>query len=216
MEGTLDMNEKFFKLSKEKQLSIINAGLEVFAKNEYKRASTEEIAAKAGISKGLLFYYFKNKKEFYLYLYNYCEAYIRKIVEDDSFYSITDFFILLDYCAEKKAILMEQFPYLMDFCLRTFYSDKEDVSDVLHKKYTTLTDSYQLYFSRLDLYKFKEEIKLDELYHMLIWMADGYMNEKRRTGDKITVEILLTEFKKWSSMLKKISYKEEYLCDECN
>ena len=68
------MNEKFFTLSPEKQARITNAAPEVFARNDYKHASTDDIAAKAGISKGLLFYYFRNKQSLYLYLYDY-EAY---------------------------------------------------------------------------------------------------------------------------------------------
>ena len=58
--------EKFEELSQEKQRRIIDAGMEVFGRNEYKKANTEDIAAKAGISKGLLFYYFKDKKSFYI------------------------------------------------------------------------------------------------------------------------------------------------------
>lgn len=65
------MSEKFQKLPEERQLAIINAAMEVFAQNEYNRASTDLIAAKAGISKGLLFYYFHNKRELYLYVYHY-------------------------------------------------------------------------------------------------------------------------------------------------
>ena len=56
------MNEKFYELPEEKQLSVLNAAMEVFAEYEYKKASTDLIAAKAGVSKGLLFYYFHNKK----------------------------------------------------------------------------------------------------------------------------------------------------------
>ena len=65
------MNEAFFALPEEKRQRILNAALEAFAKHEYKKASTDDIAAKAGISKGLLFYYFHNKKELYLYLLEY-------------------------------------------------------------------------------------------------------------------------------------------------
>ena len=63
--------EKFEELSQEKQRRIIDAGMEVFGRYEYKKANTEDIAAKAGISKGLLFYYFKDKKSFYMYLFQY-------------------------------------------------------------------------------------------------------------------------------------------------
>ena len=61
--------DKFLELPKEKQLKIINAGFEYFGRYGYKGANTEDIANKAGISKGALFYYFKNKESFYLYLH---------------------------------------------------------------------------------------------------------------------------------------------------
>ena len=62
------MNEKFFSLPEEKQLGIINAGYRVFSKNSYKKSPVSEIALEAGISKSLLFHYFKNKRELYLFL----------------------------------------------------------------------------------------------------------------------------------------------------
>lgn len=52
------MNERFKELPEEKQRAVLNAAMEVFAKYDYKKASTDLIAAKAGVSKGLLFYYF--------------------------------------------------------------------------------------------------------------------------------------------------------------
>ncbi len=56
------MNEKFFALPEEKRRRIVNAAMEAFGKNEYKRASTDDIAARAGISKGLLFHYLAAKR----------------------------------------------------------------------------------------------------------------------------------------------------------
>lgn len=60
------MNDRFYELPEEKQLAIFNASKEVFGENDYKRASTDLIAKKAGISKGMLFYYwafFSQKEE---------------------------------------------------------------------------------------------------------------------------------------------------------
>ncbi|MHC1747700.1 MAG: hypothetical protein AB9856_04820 [Cellulosilyticaceae bacterium] len=54
------MNKKFYELPYEKQLAIINSGLEVFSNFDYKKAPTEEIAYKARISKELLFHYSNN------------------------------------------------------------------------------------------------------------------------------------------------------------
>ena len=54
------MNEKFFDLKKEKSRNrMINAALKIFAKNGYRHASTDDMVAEAGISKGLLFHYLK-------------------------------------------------------------------------------------------------------------------------------------------------------------
>lgn len=89
------MNEKFFTLSPEKQARITNAALEVFARNDYKHASTDDIAAKAGISKGLLFYYFRNKQSLYLYLYDYALEQVRGQVLRQKLDGVTDFFELM-------------------------------------------------------------------------------------------------------------------------
>ena len=56
------MNEKFFSLPAEKQQAILNAGYRVFSRNAYKNSPMSEIAEAAGISKALLFHYFRNKK----------------------------------------------------------------------------------------------------------------------------------------------------------
>ena len=66
------MNEKFFSLPEEKQQATINAGYRVFSQNTYKKSPVSEIAKEAGISKSLLFYYFRNKKELYLFLWEKC------------------------------------------------------------------------------------------------------------------------------------------------
>ena len=96
------MNDKYFTLPKEKQMRIINAAMEVFGRNEYKRASTDLIAVKAGISKGLLFYYFKNKKELYLYTYDYLVQMMTDLVADDSYLKISDFFDIMGHFSKLK------------------------------------------------------------------------------------------------------------------
>ena len=63
------MNERFFSLPEERQQAIINAGYRVFSRNTYKNSPMSEIAQAAGISKSLLFHYFHNKKELYLFLW---------------------------------------------------------------------------------------------------------------------------------------------------
>ena len=146
------MNEKFFALPEEKQERIINAAMEVFGKNEYKRASTDLIAVKAGISKGLLFYYFHNKKELYMYVYNFLIEIMKDQIADTTFLELTDFFELLRYAGAGKAVMLEKHPYILDFAMRAFYSENEIVSDTL-KSFNTMQEEvmYQMYFAKIIL-----------------------------------------------------------------
>ena len=97
------MSERFQELSEEKQLAILRAATEVFAKYEYKKASTDLIASKAGVSKGLLFYYFHNKKDLYLTVYEYVRKIVTEGVADPGLFEITDFFGLITYATMKKS-----------------------------------------------------------------------------------------------------------------
>ena len=207
-----EINEKFFDLPEEKRQKIINAGFEVFAKNEYKRASTDVIAAKAEISKGLLFYYFHNKKALYLFLFEYAANYIKEHVVDGYLQEITDFFELSAYAAERKCQMLLQSPYLTDFVMRAFYSQNEAVSEDLNTRVRKETAAiFGTYFSRVDLSKFREDINPKDIYQMLTWLADGYLHERQKTGQPIDLEDVMAKYRFWSNLLQKTSYKEEYL-----
>lgn len=58
------MNKSFLHLPDDKRTTIINAALRVFSQYGYKKSPMNEIAAEAGISKSLLFYYFRYGKGF--------------------------------------------------------------------------------------------------------------------------------------------------------
>ena len=114
------MNERFFALPEEKRNKIINGALHVFAKYDYKKATADEIVKCAGISKGLLFYYFGDKKGLYLYLLEYSYGYVTGQMAALRDSRETDFFrILVDVQACKLRILSEH-PDIMMFVIRTY------------------------------------------------------------------------------------------------
>lgn len=206
------MNEKFFTLPEEKQLRIINAAMEIFARYEYKRASTDDIAAKAEISKGLLFYYFHNKKALYLYVYEYTADLMKAQILDENYWNITDFFELLKYCAEFKARILEKNPYIMEFAIRSFYPDNPSISDDLNSCNQNIKDTvFHEYLKNIDFSKFKDKVEPAYIYQMLIWMADGFLHEKRVLGQPISLDEIMDQFEIWMTMFKPMVYKEEYL-----
>lgn len=205
------MNDAFKQLPEEKQLAIFNASMEVFAKNDYKKASTDDIAAKAGISKGLLFYYFHNKKTLYLETYDYVMRVGRAAIDDPHLFEITDFFELLTYATEKKLHIMTKMPYLYDFSLRTFYSEKEEISAPLKEKMDSdIAEIYQVYFQNIDRSKFVDGVDPIQVLNMLTWMADGYIHLQQFTGNTHNLESMMEAFNTLVQLLKKASYKEEF------
>lgn len=79
----------------------------------------------------MLFYYFHNKKDLYLTVYEYVKQIITEGVADSRLLEITDFFELVTYASMKKIKILAEIPYIMNFSIRSFYSDKEEVSDNL-------------------------------------------------------------------------------------
>ncbi len=205
------MNEAFYELPKEKQKAIYNASMEVFGEYEYKRASTDLIASKAGVSKGLLFYYFHNKKTLYLHTFEYVSKIVENAITDTHLSKITDFFELIAYATEKKVKMLIENPFIMRFSIRCFYSQKEDVSNEIQTEISNgKGQKYDTYFKNLELSKFKEEIDPEQIYHMLVWITDGYLHSRQMEGKPIEIEAIKKEFTQWTAMFKSIAYKEEF------
>ncbi|MGN0384797.1 MAG: TetR/AcrR family transcriptional regulator [Lachnospiraceae bacterium] len=204
------MNDRFYELPEEKQLAIFNASMEVFGENDYKRASTDLIAKKAGISKGMLFYYFHNKKELFLQTYDYVSRIITEAVADKHLMEITDFFELITYAGGKKIRMLERNPHIMDFSIRAFFSQKEEVTDDIHTKINYGLIRQYTYFANVDFSKFREGVDQEKLYHMLVWMTDGYLHTKQMTNTPLSLSEIEKEYEGWVDMFKKIAYKEEF------
>jgi len=212
--GGITMNEQFYELPEEKQMRIINAALEVFAKNEYKRAVTDDIAAKAGISKGLLFYYFHNKKSLYQFLYNYAAELVKNAVMDQHYEEKTDFFEMIEYAADVKVRLLKKTPYLMEFAMRAFYAMQGDQTGELQLALQYDTEQLYLeYFNNIDYSAFRDDVDPKRIYQMITWMTEGYMLEKK-LQDSFTeadIDAIMEECRKWIVMMKRVAYKEEFL-----
>lgn len=209
------MNDAFFALPEEKRQAIVNAALAVFSQNDYKRASTDDIAAKAGISKGLLFYYFHNKKTLYLYLFDYMERVMLDALGTGELWQETDFFRFLERGAEKKAGIQGRNPYLMDFAVRAFYSSGEEVSSDMAERLTArMNTAFADYFGNIDFGKFREGVDPGYLFRMLSWMTDGYLHERRMAGQTLEVAGMMEDFHRWVELFRPMVYREEFLHEE--
>ena len=82
--------DKFLALTEEKRTTSLNAALQCFGKFGYEKASINDIAVAAHISKASVFQYFGSKKQLYIYLLEYCKKIIEGIFDKESSASLSN------------------------------------------------------------------------------------------------------------------------------
>lgn len=170
------MNDKFFALPREKQDRIINAGFHVFSRNSYKKSPVQEIAVEAGISKSLLFFYFRNKKELYLYLWRRVEELVLETLDNSDIAGTKDIFDMMYRSLKIKVALIKDYPDIMNFSVKAYYEDDPDVRDDIRMRvnpYTNLTTNKRM--PHLDPKDFKEGLDLGKMYREIYMASEGYL-----------------------------------------
>ncbi|MBU5439875.1 TetR/AcrR family transcriptional regulator [Tissierella sp. MSJ-40] len=99
--------EVFKKLAEDKKNTIIKSGICEFSKKSYSEASTDIITRNCGISKGILFYYFGSKKEFYFYC---LEKALERLITELPELEVNDFYGIIFSFIEEKFNLCREFP----------------------------------------------------------------------------------------------------------
>lgn len=125
----VQMNDKFFDLAREKQDRMINGAVEIFARNGYRHASTDEMVKAVGISKGLWFHYFGSKEGIYVFVYDYCVRYmlleLSTIVNENE----RDYFEVIRQISLVKAKVGKTYPYLPLFLENAACEEKQELVD---------------------------------------------------------------------------------------
>jgi AcrR family transcriptional regulator len=173
------MNAKFAALPSEKQDRIINAAMKEFVRKGYEHASTNEMVKGAGISKGLLFHYFNNKKELFLSLYDYgvekimSSLYARINLEEK------DFFIRFRQNQQLKWGLLMQYPELFEFLQAAYVETASDIKPCVEQRNKGLTqDAIGKMFEGIDRSKFKEGLDIDKVINIIVWTFQGFAEDK--------------------------------------
>jgi len=111
--GNGKITEVFKRLRKEKQEHLFKAAAEEFADQGYKNASMNTLAREAGVSKGSIFQYFRNKESLFDYVLSSATAkvkdYLREVRDESTEES---FFIRLENLFRAGFRFIRKHPYL--------------------------------------------------------------------------------------------------------
>ncbi|MBN9645673.1 TetR/AcrR family transcriptional regulator [Terrisporobacter glycolicus] len=202
------MTKIFNKLDEEKRLAIINSGLEIFSIYGFQKSSTDLIARKAGISKGLLFYYFKNKLSYYEFLFEYSQKIISSSIDMDLCRKTRDFFEVLECVIDQKYKLLTKYPHIFNFIVVAYWSNDNRIIDIVSNKAISY-DNFNIYeyLDNIDKSKFKNEEDIHKVIEMLSLMLDGYIQNKLKMNEDIDINEIMKKYKVWTSLLKEAVYK---------
>lgn len=203
--------EKFLALTEEKKMTILNAALQCFGKFGYEKASVNDIAVAAHISKASMFQYFGSKKQLYIYLLEYCKKVIEEIFEKAHLDSKTDLF---DRILASSRMEMESFqnqPFTLQFITSVWEETSPEVADAL----VILTEEAcsfrnDMVLREEDALKFKNPEDARPVFQMLLLMGEGYA-ARYRGANAFDFETVMEDFEKNIAILRKNFYKEEYL-----
>ena len=203
------MNPKFFSLPKEKQQAILNAGYRVFSQNSYKNSPMSEIAESAGISKSLLFHYFHNKKELYLFLWDNCARTTIDYLTRYGCYGQTELFESMERGMRAKMEIIRMYPDMGTFTIRAFYEkDPEICAEVqksYHKYFSLKADMTRL---NLDPGQFIPGLDVAMMYREMYWASEGYLWEMVQRGN-VEVDQMEKDFTKMMNFWKSVYLRSE-------
>ena len=203
------MNERFFALPKEKQQAIINAGYRVFSRNSYKNSPMSEIADAAGISKSLLFHYFRNKKELYLFLWDKCAEITIEYMTEYGCYGQADLFDSMERGMRAKMEIIRLYPDMGIFTIKAFYEKDEEICAAIqesyHKYFNLKADKTRL---NLDPAQFMEGLDVQMMYREMYWASEGYLWETVQRGN-IDIDRMEKDFKNLLAFWKSVYLRRE-------
>jgi TetR/AcrR family transcriptional regulator len=204
---------KTLNIDAEKEARIINAATKVFSENGYKRASTNSIVKEAGISKGILFHYFKSKKDLYLSLYEHLSEMFAEKIYDRLDWEERDIFEIIRQVSVIKFEMFSTYPDLINFLNSVFHEEDVEVKEEVEKIRESLTDSsFTKLFSNIDATKFREGIDVGKAIQVIYWTFEGFANQQQAKAKSMSVadiykEDVLAELDSYTELLKKSFYK---------
>lgn len=201
----------FFELEIEKKNRILEAGLRAFAEENYNVASTNNIVKAAGISKGSLFKYFKNKEDLYFCILDSVIADLMEEIKDDIESLKGDVFEVIIRYAEIEFNWHINNPNKYRLIKRAFINDNSVMYEKTISRYKVAGDS--MYYSLLndvDTERFKWS--KDKTISIIKWIVEGFNNEFINKNDifadiSVVKNTYINEIKAYMEIIKEGIYK---------
>lgn len=193
----MSLSGNFEELPAERRQQLLSACIHEFAQHGYRGASTDRMAKAAGVSKGLLFYHFKNKKNLYLYIVNYAANTMIEKLSNLRSEIKGDFFDKLVQTGFLKLRLGWEEPELYKIIFESYTQTPADIKEELRQQYdATFADTRQHYYRELDPALLKEGVDPKMAVDVLMLLMEGMYYRKLPQFQQMSAEEVLKEVEK--------------------
>lgn len=215
------IKHKIFTMEAAKRDALLIVAMSKFAKNSYKKTTTDEIILEAEISKGLLFHYFGTKKDLFIFLFQYAATTIMKEYYAQIDMKERDILKRLRNTFSLKLRLTNKYPAIFDFVATAFFEKDPAVAGKIHQY------ADQMYFEaqneilkNIDQSLFKENMDIQKAVDIIIFTLRGY-SESQASPEKCVEdygkehERYIREMDEYITLLRTAFYKEEKEYEIC-
>lgn len=190
----------------DKRDRIINSALAEFSVNSFDKASTNNIVKDAHVSKGLLYHYFKSKKELYEYLKEFVFLTIVDRIKKELNWAEMDFFKRIQQITFIKINVVKQYPKIYDFAMRLIRDSSLEEVKKISEKYS-LDLLQKVYYENIDFSLFRDGIDVKKAMQVIQWTFEKYA-ETISEAKTMDYEKVLSEVEDYIVLLKGSFYKE--------
>jgi AcrR family transcriptional regulator len=186
-------------IPEDKRTPLLAAAVQEFAAFGYASASTNHIVETAHISKGLLFYYFGDKKGLYLYAVQTCIAELTHRFDERLGPVISpDVFERLKQYTLAKWSMAEEDPSAFEFLQEAVLDPPAELREALAAcTAEPVAAAYQRLFQGIDTTAFRPGVTIEQAMHLLSWTLDGLAKQyaellRQRPFDLDRIRSLIT------------------------
>ena len=209
------MTHRFLNLSQTAQKTILDSAYQVFTDTPYEQASTNTLVKNAGISKGKLFYYFKDKRTLFHYLVERALEHLQTHYIDQLTFFETDFLKRYIRVAQIEQRAYEKEPHLFAFLSYVHLHESHRLTpEMLAFIEHTQQRMKEALKEGVDVSLFREDLEPTHVMQLLEYSLKGYELDLIETFKQTkiqSVELLphYQAFEDFIKTLRKIYYKEE-------
>lgn len=171
-------------LENEKVRRIIHESFKEFSIQGFEQASTNNIVKQANVSRGLLYHYFKDKKDLYVFLISYSVDVLTAAIKGSVNYDERNIFKRLKVVTLAKLNVFIQYPYMSDFLQKYRFEDyrSKAVKDVKLPSSGEL--SQKIYYDNIDKSNYSDE-EYSKLIVVINATFDAYNKSMQRRYDEV-------------------------------